>query len=98
LCHKLKIYVNLVDFNKKIDFYRSFLCCSFFPSLVSSDLGDSSWLSFPGLQLRLLFSVMLPISMVARALAAPKILMVFVRSARFSVFLHRSKCVAPFFR
>jgi hypothetical protein len=32
LCHKLKFYVNLVDFNKKIDFYRSFLCCSFFPS------------------------------------------------------------------
>jgi hypothetical protein len=39
-------HVNLVDLNGKIDFCLSFLCCSVVPSLVSSDVGDSSWLSF----------------------------------------------------
>jgi hypothetical protein len=28
-------HVNLIDFNKKINFFLLLLCCSFFPSLIS---------------------------------------------------------------
>jgi hypothetical protein len=37
---------NHVDLNGKINVCLSFLCCSFSSSLVPSDLGDTSWLTF----------------------------------------------------
>jgi hypothetical protein len=50
-------HVNLVVFNEKINFCISLVYRSFSPSLVSSDMGDSSLFIYASLQMRLFSSV-----------------------------------------